>query len=443
MRPETRYAKSGDVHVAYQVVGEGAVDLVLVHGWISHLEHQWEDPSLARFLDRLASFSRLILFDKRGTGLSDRVADSALPTLEQRMDDVRAVMDAAGSTRAALFGVSEGGPLSALFAATYPMRTSALIMYGAYAKWIRDADYPWAPSREDHEAAFKAYEEHWGTPIGLKVLAPSVASDERWRQWWGQHQRLSASPGAGVTLYRMNVEIDIRQILPTIRVPTLILHRLGDCLMNPAGAKYMAGQIPDAKYVELPGEDHIAWIGEVDILLAEIQEFVTGVRPASEIDRILATVLFVDIVGSTDRAAALGDARWRDLMNNYQQQVGKEVARLGGRVINTAGDGVFASFDGPARAVRCACAVRDGVAALGLTVRSGLHTGECEVDGDKIAGIAVHIGARVAAHAGPGEILLSSTVKDLVAGSGLRFVDRGSHTLKGVAGRWRLFAVQT
>jgi len=443
MRPETRYAKSGDVHVAYQVVGEGAVDLVLVHGWISHLEHQWEDPSLARFLDRLASFSRLILFDKRGTGLSDRVADSALPTLEQRMDDVRAVMDAAGSTRAALFGVSEGGPLSALFAATYPMRTSALIMYGGYAKWIRDVDYPWAPSREDHEAAFKAYEEHWGTPIGLKVLAPSVASDERWRQWWGQHQRLSASPGAGVTLYRMNVEIDIRQILPTIRVPTLILHRLGDCLMNPAGAKYMAGQIPGAKYVELPGEDHIAWIGEVDILLAEIQEFVTGVRPASEVDRILATVLFVDIVGSTDRAAALGDARWRDLMNNYQQQVGKEVARLGGRVINTAGDGVFASFDGPARAIRCACAVRDGVAALGLTVRSGLHTGECEVDGDKIAGIAVHIGARVAAHAGPGEILLSSTVKDLVAGSGLRFVDRGSHTLKGVAGRWRLFAVQT
>jgi class 3 adenylate cyclase/alpha-beta hydrolase superfamily lysophospholipase len=443
MRPETRYAKSGDVHVAYQVVGEGAVDLVLVHGWISHLEHQWEDPSLARFLDRLASFSRLILFDKRGTGLSDRVADSALPTLEQRMDDVRAVMDAAGSTRAALFGVSEGGPLSALFAATYPMRTSALIMYGAYAKWISDADYPWAPSREDHEAAFKAYEEHWGTPIGLKVLAPSIASDERWRQWWGQHQRLSASPGAGVTLYRMNVEIDIRHILPTIRVPTLILHRLGDRLMNPAGAKYMAGQIPGAKYVELPGEDHVVWIGEVDILLAEIQEFVTGVRPASEVDRILATVLFVDIVGSTDRAAALGDARWRDLMNNYQQKVGKEVARLGGRVINTAGDGVFASFDGPARAIRCACAVRDGVAALGLTVRSGLHTGECEVDGDKIAGIAVHIGARVAAHAGPGEILLSGTVKDLVAGSGLRFVDRGSHTLKGVAGRWRLFAVQT
>jgi class 3 adenylate cyclase/alpha-beta hydrolase superfamily lysophospholipase len=443
MRPETRYAKSGDVHLAYQVAGEGAVDLILVHGWISHLEHQWEDPSLARFLDRLASFSRLILFDKRGTGLSDRVADSALPTLEQRMDDVRAVMDAVGSTRAALFGISEGGPLSALFAATYPERTSALIMYGSYAKWIRDAEYPWAPTREDHEAAFKAYEEHWGTPIGLKIFAPSVAEDERWRQWWAQQLRLSASPGAGVTLYRMNVEIDIRPILPTIRVPTLILHRAGDRLMNPGGSRYMAQQIPAAKFVELAGADHIAWIGDVDTLLAEVQEFVTGVRPACEMDRVLATVLFVDIVGSTERAAELGDVRWRDLMENFQHQVSKEVARSGGRVINTAGDGVFASFNGPARAIRCACAVRDAVAAMGLTVRSGLHTGECEIDDDTVAGIAVHIGARVAAHAAPGEILLSSTVKDLVAGSGLRFLDRGSHSLKGVAGRWRLFAVQT
>jgi class 3 adenylate cyclase/pimeloyl-ACP methyl ester carboxylesterase len=443
MRAQTRYAKSSDVHIAYQVVGDGPLDLILIQGFISHLEHQWEDPSLARFLDHLAAFCRLIVFDKRGTGLSDRVADNALPTLEQRMDDVRAVMDAAGSTSAALFGISEGGPMAALFAATYPMRTSALIMYGSYAKWIRDAEYPWAPTREDHEAAFKAYEEHWGRPIGLKVFAPSVASDERWRQWWAQYLRLSASPGAGVTLYRMNVEIDIRPILQTIRVPTLILHRIGDRLMNPGGARYMAGQIPGAKYLELPGIDHIPWIGEIDVLLAEVQEFVTGVRPPSEVDRILATVLFVDIVGSTERAAALGDARWRDLMDNYQQQVGKEVARLGGRVINTAGDGVFASFDGPARAIRCACAVRDAVAALGLMIRSGLHTGECEIDGDKIAGIAVHIGARVAAHAGPGEILLSSTVKDLVAGSGLRFVDRGSHTLKGVSGRWRLFAVQS
>ncbi len=442
MRPETRYAKSGDVHIAYQVVGEGPIDLVLVYGWISHLEHQWEDPSLARFLERLASFSRLITFDKRGTGLSDRVAENALPTLEQRMDDVRAVMEAARSSRAALFGISEGGPMSALFAATYPARTSALVMYGTYAKWIRDAEYPWAPTREDHEAAFAAYEKGWGTPIGLKVFAPSVAGDERWRQWWARHLRLAASPGAGVALYRMNIEIDVRHVLPTIRVPALILHRTGDRLMDPGGARYIAGRIPGARYIEQPGADHIPWLGDSDALIGEIQEFLTGVRPTSEVDRILATVMFVDIVGSTERAAALGDARWRDLLASYHQHVRREITRFRGRIIDTVGDGVFASFDGPARAIRCAGAVRDAVATLGLTIRGGLHTGECEVAGDKVAGIAVHIGARVAASAGPGETLVTGTVKDLVAGSGLRFSDRGSHTLKGVTGRWRLFAVQ-
>ncbi len=251
MQPETRYAKSGDVHIAYQVVGQGPNDLVLVHGWISHLEHQWEDPSLARFLERLASFTRLITFDKRGTGLSDRVAENALPTLEQRMDDVRAVLEAAGSSRAALFGISEGGPMSALFAATYPARTSALVMYGTYAKWIRDAEYPWAPTREAHEAAFAAYEKGWGTPIGLKVFAPSVAEDDRWRQWWARHLRLAASPSAGVALYRMNIEIDVRHVLPTIRVPTLILHRTGDRLMDPGGARYISERIPGARYVAL------------------------------------------------------------------------------------------------------------------------------------------------------------------------------------------------
>ena len=442
MRPETKYAKSGDVHIAYQVVGEGPIDLVLVYGWISHLEHQWEDPSLARFLERLASFSRLITFDKRGTGLSDRVAENALPTLEQRMDDVRAVLEAAGSSRAALFGISEGGPMSALFAATYPARTSALVMYGTYAKWIRDAEYPWAPTREDHEAAFAAYEKGWGTPIGLKVFAPSVAGDERWRQWWARHLRLAASPGAGVALYRMNIEIDVRQVLPTIRVPTLILHRTGDRLMDPGGAQYIAEQIPGARHVEQPGADHIPWLGDADALVGEIQEFLTGVRPTSDVDRILATVMFVDIVGSTERAAALGDARWRDLLANYHERVSREITRFRGRLIDTAGDGVFASFDGPARAIRCASAIRDVVGTLGLTIRGGLHTGECEVAGDKVAGIAVHIGARVAASAGPGETLVTGTVKDLVAGSGLRFSDRGSHALKGVAGRWRLFAVQ-
>ena len=306
MVPTTHYAKSGDVHIAYQVVGEGPVDLVLIHGWFSHLEYQWEDPALTRFLNRLASFSRLIVFDKRGTGLSDRVAESALPTLEQRMDDIRAVMDAAGSNRAAMFGVSEGGPLSTLFAATYPARTAALIMYGAYAKWIRADDYPWAPTREEHETAFEVYEKHWGTPIGLKILAPSVANDEQVRQWWAHQMRVSASPGAGVTLYRMNIEVDIRAILPTIRVPTLILHRSGDRLVPCQAGRYMAAQIQAAKFVELPGDDHIAWIGDTEPLMAEVQEFMTGERPALEADRVLATVLFIDIVQSTQRATASG-----------------------------------------------------------------------------------------------------------------------------------------
>jgi class 3 adenylate cyclase/alpha-beta hydrolase superfamily lysophospholipase len=442
MVPTTHYAKSSDVHIAYQVVGDGPVDLVLIHGWISHLEYQWEDPALARFLNRLASFSRLIVFDKRGTGLSDRVAEGALPTLEQRMDDIRAVMDAAGSSRAAMFGISEGGPLSTLFAATYPARTAALIMYGAYARWIRADDYPWAPTREEHEAAFKAFEKHWGTPIGLKTMAPSVANDEQARQWFAHWLRVSASPAAGVTLYRMNIEVDIRCILPTIRVPTLVLHRSGDRLIPCQAGRYMAEQIPAAKFVELPGDDHVAWIGNSDPLLGEVQEFLTGERPVIEVDRVLATVLFVDIVQSTQRATAIGDSRWRDLVDDYQQQVGKEVVRHGGRVVNTAGDGVFAIFDGPARAIKCARTVRDVVGTLGLAIRCGIHTGECVVEGNDVAGIAVHIGARVAARANPGEILLSSTVKDLIAGSRVEYSDRGSHVLKGVAGRWRLFAVK-
>jgi class 3 adenylate cyclase len=359
------------------------------------------------------------------------------------MDDVRAVMEAAGSSRAALFGISEGGPMSALFAATYPTKTSALVMYGTYAKWIRDPDYPWAPTRDDHETAFAAYEKRWGTPIGLRTFAPSVAHDERWRQWWARNQRLAASPGAGVALYRMNIEIDVRNVLPAITVPTLILHRAGDRLFDPQGAKYIAARIPGARYIELPGDDHIAWLGDSDALIGEIQEFLTGARPISEVDRVLATVMFVDIVNSTERAASLGGARWRDLLATYREQVRREITRFRGRVIDTAGDGVFASFDGPARAIRCAGAVRDTVATLGLTIRAGLHTGECEVVGDKVSGIGVHIGARVAANAGPGETLVTGTVKDLVAGSGLRFSDRGSHALKGVAGRWRLFAVQS
>lgn len=443
MRPETKYARSGEVHIAYQVVGEGPADLVLVPGWISHLEHQWEDPAHARFLERLASFSRLISFDKRGTGLSDRVADNALPTLEQRMDDVRAVMDAVGCSRAALLGISEGGPMSALFAATYPERTSALVMYGTYARRIRDEEYPWAPTREDHEAAVAAYYKEWGAPIRLQQFAPSVADDEQWRQWWARHLRLAASPSAGVALYRMNMEIDVRHILPTISVPTLILHRSADRVADAGGARYMAAQIPGAKYVEQPGADHLPWLGDAESLAGEVQEFLTGVRPAADVDRVLVTVLFIDIVGSSERAAALGDARWRDLLSRFHESVRRETARFRGRILDTAGDGVFASFDGPARAIRCASAIRDAVATLGLRVRAGLHTGECEVAGEKVAGIAVHIGARVAASAEPGETLVTAMVRDLVAGSGLRFADRGSHTLKGVAGNWHLFAVES
>ncbi|HKE45413.1 MAG TPA: adenylate/guanylate cyclase domain-containing protein [Steroidobacteraceae bacterium] len=443
MRHVTKYAKSGDVHIAYQVVGDGPIDLVLVHGWISHIEHQWEDPAQVRFLERLASFSRLITFDKRGTGLSDRVPENALPTIEQRMDDVRAVMDAAGCSRAAVFGISEGGPMSAVFAATYPERTAALVMYGTYAKWVRDADYPWAPTREEHETAIATYQKGWGTAVGIKIFAPSVADDAQSRQWWARHQRLSASPSAGAALYRMNMEIDVRDVLPTIRVPTLLIHRAQDRVTHAGGARYIASQVPGAKYVEQPGGDHIPWIGDGDAVVAEVQEFLTGARPAADVDRVLATVMFVDIVGSTERAAALGDARWKDVLGRFHDYAHRETERFRGRVIDTAGDGVFASFDGPARAIRCANAIRDAVATLGLKVRAGLHTGECEVAGDKVTGIAVHIGARVASSAEPGETLVTGTVKDLVAGSGLRFADRGLHALKGVSGDWRLFAVQT
>jgi class 3 adenylate cyclase len=442
MPPETRYTKSGDVNIAYQVVGDGPFDLVWVPGWVSHVEHQWDHPPLGRFLRRLASFSRLIMLDKRGTGLSDRVSLAELPTLEQRMDDVRAVMDAAGSERAALMGVSEGGPMCALFAATYPERTSTLVMYGTYAKWIRDAHYTWAPTREEHEQALELYERRWGTPIGLRIFAPSVAEDEAFRQWWARSLRLAASPGAGVALYRMNMEIDIRHVLPAIRVPSLILHRSGDRLIDVGASRYMAERIRGAKYVELHGDDHIPWIGDADAILDEIQEFLTGVRPAPEPDRVLATVLFTDIVGSTQRAAELGDRRWHDLLDSYYALARRELGRFRGCEVKTMGDGFLATFDGPARGIRSACAISDSVDQLGIAIRAGLHTGECEMMEEDVGGIAVHIGARVAAEAAAGEVLVSSTVKDLVAGSGIRFEDRGEHRLKGVPEEWRLFAVE-
>jgi pimeloyl-ACP methyl ester carboxylesterase len=440
--PETRYAKSGDVHIAYQVVGNGPRDLVFVPPFVSHIEHYWEEPSLSRFLTRLTSFSRLILFDKRGTGLSDRVPTNALPDLEQRMDDVRAVLDSVGAQRAALFGPSEGGPMSALFAATYPERSTALILYGTFASTIRDSAYPWAMDPEERRRLIEAMPETWGRGLYVDLLAPSLASDQRFKNWWARLERLGASPGAAVALRRMNGQIDIRQVLSAIRVPTLVVHRSGDQDSSVEEGRFLAARIPGARFVELPGVDHLPWVGDQDAILEEVEEFLTGVRHGSEPDRVLATMLFTDIVGATERAVELGDRRWAELITQHHALVRQQLERFRGREIDTAGDGFLAAFDGPARAVRGACAIGDAVRVLGLRIRSGLHTGECEVIGDKLGGIAVHIGARVAALAKPDEILVSSTVKDLVAGSGLRFQDRGVHSLRGVPGEWRLFAVE-
>ncbi len=438
-RPETRYARSGDVNIAYQVVGGGPRDLVLVPGWLSNIEAFWEEPSAARFFERLASFSRLLLFDKRGTGLSDRVAD--MPDLETRMDDVRAVMDAVRSTRAALVGYSEGGPMCALFAATYPERTTAVVTIGSFPRRTWTPEYPYGPTREEYAAFADATVRDWGGPVGLETRAPSLAHDARFREWWARFLRMSASPGANRALLKMNAEIDIRHILPAIRVPTLIIHNVGDRAVPVEASRYMAERIPGAKYVELPGNDHLPFVGNAAAILDEIEEFLTGVRRGPETDRVLATVMFTDIVDATRKAAELGDRRWRDLLDAHHTVVREQLAKFRGREIDTAGDGFLAAFDGPARAVRAACSISDGVRPLGLEIRAGLHTGECEVMGPKLGGIAVHIGARVAALGQAGEVLVSSTVRDLVAGSGLRFEDRGTHALKGVPGEWHLFAV--
>ena len=439
MTPETRYASSDGVSIAYQVLGEGPVDLVVVPGWVSNLDVFWEEPVVEEFYRRLASFSRLILFDKRGTGLSDRVAE--LPSLEVRMDDVRAVLDAVGSERAALLGYSEGGPMCALFAATYPERTSALIMVGSYARALQAPDFPFGRPQEIYDEFLAEIDRDWGKPIGIDRRAPSRIHDERFRQWWARFLRASASPSAAANLLRMNSQIDIRPALPSIGVPTLVLHAIGDRTIEIGNGRYLARAIPGARLVELPSDDHLPFTADAETILEEIEEFLTGMRRHAGTERVLATVLFTDIVGATEKAGELGDRRWRQLLEGHHQLVRRELARFRGREIDTAGDGFFAAFDGPARAVRCACAVSSAVKALGIEVRAGAHTGECEVIGEKVGGIAVHIGARVAALARPGEVLVSNTVKDLVAGSGLAFEDRGAHTLKGVPGEWRLYAV--
>jgi class 3 adenylate cyclase len=447
-QPKTRYAKSGDVNIAYQVVGEGPVDVVYVPGWVSNLELNWEQPSYARFLRRLASFSRLMLFDKRGTGLSDRVPVDDLPTLEERMDDVRAVMEAAGSERAALVGASEGGPMAALFAATYPERTSGLVMYGAYARGLPEGDYHWGTTRwitdgDALEGALKVLAENWGEQSEMwGFWGPSLVEDGHHRRWWTRYLRQSASPAAGVALARMNHEVDIRRVLPTIRVPTLVLHRGEDTLIAPEGSRYMADRIPGAKYVELPGSDHLWFFGDQDSLLDEVEEFLTGTRQTpEEHDRVLATVMFTDIVGSTERATALGDRGWGELLAGHEDIVRAELERFRGREVKTLGDGFLATFDGPARAIRCALAISDRVQGLGIEIRAGLHAGECELRNGDVTGIAVHTAARVSSQASAGEVLVSSTVKDLVAGSGIEFRDRGRHVLKGIPGEWGLYAV--
>ena len=428
--------------IAYQVVGDGPRDLVLVSGWVSHVEAAWDQPLIARFYGRLAAFSRLILFDKRGTGMSDRVSDRELPTLEQRMDDVRAVMDAAGSRRATVMGISEGGPLTLLFAATYPERTTSLVTIGTHACRIWNPEYPWAPTPEQREESIRSIEQNWGGEFDEIDLAPSMAGNQAFMRWLSTYLRLSASPGSAVALMRMNTRNDVRQVLPTIRVPALIIHRTGDRDASVDEGRYIASHIPGATFVELPGVDHLPYVGDQDAILDEIEAFVTGVRPAPTADRMLATVLFTDIVGSSELASSMGDRAWRDRLENHHAAVRSELSRYRGQEVTTTGDGFLATFDGPARAVRCGVALRDRLASEGLPIRVGLHTGECERMGDNIGGIAVHIGSRVARLADPGEVLASSTVKDLVSGSGIVFGDRGTHQLKGVPGDWRVYRVE-
>jgi pimeloyl-ACP methyl ester carboxylesterase/class 3 adenylate cyclase len=445
--PEVKYAKSGDVNVAYTVVGDGPMDVVFVSGWIlSNLDVAWEGTA-ADLYSGLSSFARLILFDKRGTGLSDRT--TGIPDLETRADDIRAVMDAVGSERAAILGFSEGGPMATVFAATYPERTAALVLYGTLPTWTRADDYPWGITREEYLEYIEANDDRRGTEPwmdeALRDFAPTTADDEATKRWWRRWVRTSASPGATRALSMMNREIDVRHVLSAVTVPTLVLHRGADEDVKPEEGRYLAERIPDAEFVELEGVDHGWWVNSKQIV-AQIEGFLRRIWDGEawndlEPERVLATILFTDIVGSTAKLAEVGDRRWRELIEQHHAIVRRQLVRFSGREIDTAGDGFFASFDGPARAIRCAVAITEAVKDVGLDVRAGLHTGECEVIQGKMGGIAVHIGARVAAKAGPGQVLVSSTVKDLVAGSGIAFVDHGIAELAGVPGEWRLYAV--
>jgi pimeloyl-ACP methyl ester carboxylesterase len=436
VQPETRYAKSGDVHIAYQVFGEGPLNVVFTPPFFSNVEGWWDEPDYTRALVRLGSYAKVLIFDKRGTGMSDRVAE--LPGLEQRIDDLRAVMDAVGMDQAAMLGVSEGGSMAALFAATYPSRCRALVLIGAYAHFSS-----FVPTEEELAEFFKYTEQSWGSGGSAHKFAPSRANDPVFQRWWGRHERSGASPAAAAALMRVNRQIDISDIVSTIRVPTLVIHRAGDKAVNVEAGRFLAEHIPGARYMEFPGVDHVPFVGDNAPEIADaVEEFLTGSRPPVAVDRVLATVLFTDIVGSTEKAVALGDNRWRDLLDSHHATIRRNLTRFRGNEVKSTGDGILATFDGPARGVRCACTIAEEIRSLGINVRAGLHTGECEMIGDDVGGIAVHIGARVAALAGADEVLVSSTVKDLVAGSGLRFTDRGSQSLKGIPGEWQIYAVE-
>jgi class 3 adenylate cyclase len=441
--PTTRYKRSGDYNIAYQVVGDGEFDTLYIPGYVSNVELAWEEPLLARFLERLASFSRLILFDKRGTGLSDRVPNDELPTLEERMQDLVAVLDAAESSRAAVLGHSEGGNLAVLYAATHPEQTIALVTLGIFASRIQSDDYPWAPTVEERDRYIANVEQNWGSDADVDRLAPSAAHDQAFASRLATYFRRSASPGAAAALLRMNTQIDIRNILETVPVPALVIHHTGDRDAHVDEGRWIASRIPDARFVELPGADHLPWVGDQDRLLDEVEEFLTGQRPAPRTDRVLASVLVTDIVASTERAVALGDRKWRDLLQRHRATVRRQLDRFEGREIDTAGDGFLVTFDGPGRAIRAAAAIIETARPLGIEVRCGVHTGECELMDGGIGGVAVHIAARVAGLAGPGEILVTRTVTDLVAGSGIAFANRGERALKGIPEARALFAVES
>jgi pimeloyl-ACP methyl ester carboxylesterase len=439
MRPRTHYAKAGDIGVAYQVTGDGPIDLVRVPGWISNIDYDWEYPPQARLIERFSQFTRFIRFDKRGTGLSDR--EVGFPTLEQRMEDVHAVMDAVGSERAVLFGTSEGGNMSILFAATYPERTAALILHGCQARGEWAPDYPWAPTKEETEKGLAMLARDWGGAIDLKDGAPSLANDQLAQEWSAAYMRYAASPQAALAMWKLGAEVDVRGILSSIRVPTLVLQKEHDRWTKQEEGRYLASNIPDAKFVLLPGTDHLIWGDGQDRLIEEIEEFVTGVRPVQSYERALLTVLFTDIVGSTRLAAEKGDQQWTELLQKHHDVARNEFRRHGGTEVKPTGDGFLASFVSPTPAINCATAIRARMASLNIPIRASIHTGECNIRAGDLSGLTVHLASRLLTHAGPKDVVVSRTVKDLLVGSEFKFDDRGETALRDIPGLWQIYAI--